>query len=445
MGSMADSSELLRTVMLSTAGAFILFMFAVIQILVPLKSLLFRAGLSIFVGSVMGNIYDRIAYGYVIDFIMFKSGDTSSGVFNIADATQWIGVVMTLAALIAYGQLLWPSDERRGRKWIKPEFQWRYCLTYAGTVALICGILWTFAYTFLRMATKPAPGFPTREAEANLFTFSITFAMVSAICTIAVGIFARSFSHRIAGPILAFENFLENLLQGKSRQLRLRSQDEFAGFEQIADRFQNYFQGNLGIAPEPLKAGQEAPIVAGHGRSDELIDLAQYRGKKVWLALYRYASCPMCVEHIAEVLTRFKELEAAGIQFIAVFESRKDQFVKPNTGATQKMMEQMPFPMIADPEKKIYRAYKTKASLFAVFRLKVLWVGLRATFVKGFRQTSLDGSLGQIPAHFLIRPDGKIHTAYYGSTVADNIPWELVEKFETESMPHLENVKSALN
>lgn len=438
MGSMADSSELLRTVMLSTAGVFILFVFTIIQTLVPLRSLMFRAGLSIFVGSVMGNIVDRIAHGYVIDFLMFKTPTFSTGVFNSADATQWIGALMTFAALVKYGELLWPMDERRGRKWIKPDFQWRYCLTYAGSVALICSVLGTLSFTFLRMATKPAPGFPTREAEANLLTFSITFALVSGVCIIAAALFARSFSHRIAGPILAFENFLENLLQGKSRQLRLRSQDEFTGFEQIADRFQTYFQGKLGVDPEPLRAGQQAPALSAKDRTDELINLEQYKGQKVWLSLYRYATCPMCVEHIAEVLTRYNEIEKAGIQFIAVFESRKDQFVKPNTGATQKLMENIPFPMIADPEKKIYRAYRAKVSLWAVFRPKVLWVGLRAT-LKGYRQKELDGALGQIPAHFLIAPNGKIHTAYYGSTVADNIPWSTVEKFASEKIDQSEN------
>jgi hypothetical protein len=43
-------------------------------------------------------------------------------------------------------------------------------------------------------------------------------------------------SARIAGPLYAFERFLDDLAIGKSRKLKLRAGDEFKHLEQLADR-----------------------------------------------------------------------------------------------------------------------------------------------------------------------------------------------------------------
>ncbi len=52
--------------------------------------------------------------------------------------------------------------------------------------------------------------------------------------------------------------------------------------------------------------------------------------------------------------------------------------------------------------------------------------------LSGFRQGRVEGELSQVPAHFLIHEDGKIHTAYYGKNIADQISWESVFAFLEE-------------
>ncbi len=49
----------------------------------------------IFAGAI-GNLYDRIAYGFVIDFIDFHVGNWHWPVFNIADSAIVIGVILLL-------------------------------------------------------------------------------------------------------------------------------------------------------------------------------------------------------------------------------------------------------------------------------------------------------------------------------------------------------------
>ncbi|PCI18499.1 MAG: signal peptidase II [Piscirickettsiaceae bacterium] len=52
--------------------------------------------ISIVLGGAIGNLYDRISYGYVIDFIDVYYGTYHWPVFNIADSAISVGVVMML-------------------------------------------------------------------------------------------------------------------------------------------------------------------------------------------------------------------------------------------------------------------------------------------------------------------------------------------------------------
>ncbi len=64
------------------------------------KSLFARISLALIIGGALGNLYDRVALGYVRDFIEFEYlgltifGSKSFAIFNIADAALVIGVIM---------------------------------------------------------------------------------------------------------------------------------------------------------------------------------------------------------------------------------------------------------------------------------------------------------------------------------------------------------------
>jgi len=54
------------------------------------------AGLSLVMGGAIGNIYDRIAYGMVTDFLEFYIGQYHFAAFNVADSAISIGAGLLL-------------------------------------------------------------------------------------------------------------------------------------------------------------------------------------------------------------------------------------------------------------------------------------------------------------------------------------------------------------
>ncbi len=53
-------------------------------------------GLALVLGGAIGNVIDRMLYGYVVDFILFHYQAWSYPAFNVADSAITVGVVLIL-------------------------------------------------------------------------------------------------------------------------------------------------------------------------------------------------------------------------------------------------------------------------------------------------------------------------------------------------------------
>ena len=60
------------------------------------KNILIVLGLLLILGGAIGNLFDRISYGYVIDFIYFHIDEFYWPAFNVADGAISIGVFLFL-------------------------------------------------------------------------------------------------------------------------------------------------------------------------------------------------------------------------------------------------------------------------------------------------------------------------------------------------------------
>lgn len=62
----------------------------------PKKVIWLPCALALILGGAIGNLIDRIRFGYVVDFIDFHIGTWHFATFNIADAAISVGAVMLL-------------------------------------------------------------------------------------------------------------------------------------------------------------------------------------------------------------------------------------------------------------------------------------------------------------------------------------------------------------
>jgi len=236
LGLFSEIPAILRVVSLATGGAFLLFIFIVIQYMLPIKSMNLRVGLSILIGGILGNVTDRILHGYVIDFLILGNQTLSTAVFNMADALQWVAYFMIVYSLVKESEILWPENERRGRIWVNPKYQWRYSLTlsFAGIgFSIISGV---YTYTYLRVTMAEVFGHQQHLIDKYLIPFTLTLVIISLTFAIIMFLIGRKLSHRTAGPLYAFDLFLDDLLKGKVRKLKLRSGDEFPQLEEVAKK-----------------------------------------------------------------------------------------------------------------------------------------------------------------------------------------------------------------
>jgi len=59
-----------------------------------------KAGLSLVLGGALGNLFDRLHYGYVIDFIQIHFQNWYYPDFNVADSAITLGAIFIIWALI---------------------------------------------------------------------------------------------------------------------------------------------------------------------------------------------------------------------------------------------------------------------------------------------------------------------------------------------------------
>jgi len=144
--------------------------------------------------------------------------------------------------------------------------------------------------------------------------------------------------------------------------------------------------------------------------------LSHFKGKKLLLSFYRYASCPLCNLRVHQLIQQYPDFKAKGLHLLAFFQSPVKS-IRKYVGK-----QEAPFPIIADPDHDVYRAYGVETSwpgfIKGSFRLMTLTTAAR----KGFFPGKMEGKKSLVPADFLIGPDLMVEKAYYGNDIADHMP-----------------------
>ena len=70
------------------------------QLKIPIEELWLKVAIALVLGGTLGNLYDRIVYHKVIDFLDFYFREWHYPVFNIADSVICIGAVMLISDIM---------------------------------------------------------------------------------------------------------------------------------------------------------------------------------------------------------------------------------------------------------------------------------------------------------------------------------------------------------
>jgi peroxiredoxin Q/BCP len=171
-----------------------------------------------------------------------------------------------------------------------------------------------------------------------------------------------------------------------------------------------------------LHPGQTAPPFRGATYEGGTITLEDFRGGKVWLGFYRYASCPLCNFRIHHITQRHAEYDSAGLTVIAVFQSSAESMAKYVAG------QEPPFVLVSDPEEATYAQFGVRSSKLG-FLAPTNVAGLARAASVGFLPGRMEGTIDRVPADFLIDEAGVIQDVFYGKTIADHIGFDRVDAF----------------
>ncbi len=157
-------------------------------------------------------------------------------------------------------------------------------------------------------------------------------------------------------------------------------------------------------------------LISVSGEPVEIPDIARY----VHLQFRRFAGCPVCNLHLRSFVRRNGELAAAGVREVVVFHSPADQLREHVAG--------MPFDVIPDPDKRLYRAMGVEASSRALLDPRawgtILIAVARSTIaiLRGRERPPAlvpHGGRFGLPADFLIDSRGRVVACKHGTHVDD--------------------------
>lgn len=168
-----------------------------------------------------------------------------------------------------------------------------------------------------------------------------------------------------------------------------------------------------------IQPGTIAPTFSTQDSSGNHVNLSDYTGKWLLLSFLRNGACAMCNLRVHQLIQNYPELQQQNLEIVTVFES-------PNSSTQQYVGKQnAPFPIIPDPEAKLYALYGVETSeekVNATMAKPETPDKIAQAAAHGFALTPEEGSnFYRMPADFLIAPDSSIRIAHYADFVYDHL------------------------
>lgn len=232
LGFLSDSTTLFRVVTLSTFSAFLIFIYSVLIYLLPRQVFFLKVTLSVVLGGVLGNVIDRLTRSFTIDFLPVNIGSFNAS-YNVADIFLWFGTFYFIFAIFRHEDKIWHPDNSRNRYLVNPKEQLRLAFKFLLISFFTSVFLGVFCFSFLQSLLQLRGG--------AFYEFIIIYIILASLFSISTFLIGVIISHKSAGPLYAFELYVEKLLSGKDEKLSLRDGDNYKHLEKVADKLRNHF------------------------------------------------------------------------------------------------------------------------------------------------------------------------------------------------------------
>jgi signal peptidase II len=243
-GFLSQLDPWISRIFFSVLFAFLfLFTVVVLQLLASKNTPKLKTGLLLYLSGILGNVWDRVYTGKIVDFILLPFGPLEQFAFNFADIVLAVGFVFIVISLVLEFHQIWQKNNLRKNLLVDPSFQWSLTSYF---VAIALGnflVLATYSFSFIRIYLQPDFALSTQGADivSNGFIFGMLGLEFFFLVTL-VG-FGLYYSHRIAGPVFIFQKRMRLLLSQQKLEaskeqdpqaLKLRTLDYFKSLEELS-------------------------------------------------------------------------------------------------------------------------------------------------------------------------------------------------------------------
>ncbi len=185
-----------------------------------------------------------------------------------------------------------------------------------------------------------------------------------------------------------------------------------------------------------LQNNLTAPVFKLKDIYGRMIDLNDYKDKKLFIGFFRHAGCPFCNIRVHSLLKVHKELQEKGMEMIFFFESKEKVLLQ-----SIFHKEISPIPLISDPEKKWYEAYGLESSGYksAVSHItSFVQAAFKASSLGVPMHMMADGeSIKTMPAEFLLDEGLIIQEVHYSERLNDRMSVAKIRTFaDRKTNPH---------
>lgn len=237
-GTLQDLPASLTLVTLCSMGGLLVFIYLLLIILLSSELFLLKAGLGLLAGGILGNVIDRAIHGGTLDFIPMRLPYLPPIVFNPADVFQWIGAAIIIVKLITKEKIIWYPENQRTFSLINSKEQFKFALKFSAISICTCLVLGLFSLSYLTLTLQSL----NIGGKSTVIGFAISYFAIMLLFALVSFISGLVLSQRTAGPLYAFEKYVEDLLNGEDRELKLREGDNFKHLENVAANLRNHLK-----------------------------------------------------------------------------------------------------------------------------------------------------------------------------------------------------------